>query len=43
MKRVTGPSGALGAAGMTKGALYFHFASKDGLVDAVQEQAHAVL
>ncbi|MFJ6862111.1 ScbR family autoregulator-binding transcription factor [Streptomyces werraensis] len=31
------------AAGMTKGALYFHFASKDGLVDAVQEQAHAVL
>ncbi|MFC7896663.1 ScbR family autoregulator-binding transcription factor [Streptomyces sp. NPDC057381] len=31
------------AAGMTKGALYFHFASKDGLVDAVQEEAHAVL
>jgi AcrR family transcriptional regulator len=30
-------------AGLTKGALYFHFASKDGLVDAVQEQAHAVL
>ncbi|MER7056830.1 MULTISPECIES: ScbR family autoregulator-binding transcription factor [unclassified Streptomyces] len=31
------------AAGVTKGALYFHFASKDGLADAVQEQAHAVL
>lgn len=31
------------AAGMTKGALYFHFASKDGLADAVQEQGHAVL
>ncbi|MDN3027288.1 ScbR family autoregulator-binding transcription factor [Streptomyces sp. S.PB5] len=31
------------AAGLTKGALYFHFASKDGLADAVQEQAHTVL
>jgi AcrR family transcriptional regulator len=31
------------AAGMTKGALYFHFASKDGLADAVQEQGHTVL
>lgn len=31
------------AAGMTKGALYFHFASKDGLADAVQEQGHAML
>ncbi|MFI1734582.1 ScbR family autoregulator-binding transcription factor [Streptomyces acidicola] len=31
------------AAGMTKGALYFHFASKDRLADAVQEQAHVVL
>jgi AcrR family transcriptional regulator len=31
------------AAGLTKGALYFHFASKDGLADAVQEQGHAVL
>lgn len=32
-----------GAAGMTKGALYFHFASKDGLADAVQQQARAML
>lgn len=32
-----------GAAGMTKGALYFHFASKDGLADAVQEQGRAML
>ncbi|WSQ06489.1 TetR family transcriptional regulator [Streptomyces sp. NBC_01231] len=31
------------AAGLTKGALYFHFASKDGLADAVQEQGHTVL
>ncbi|MFE9683995.1 ScbR family autoregulator-binding transcription factor [Streptomyces sp. NPDC002701] len=31
------------SAGMTKGALYFHFGSKDRLVDAVQEEAHAVL
>ncbi|MFC8920257.1 ScbR family autoregulator-binding transcription factor [Streptomyces sp. NPDC047821] len=32
-----------GAAGMTKGALYFHFASKDGLADAVQERGRAML
>ncbi|MFF3847828.1 ScbR family autoregulator-binding transcription factor [Streptomyces sp. NPDC002328] len=31
------------AAGMTKGALYFHFASKDGLADAVQQQGHDAL
>ncbi|WP_210594143.1 ScbR family autoregulator-binding transcription factor [Streptomyces sp. GESEQ-35] len=31
------------AAGLTKGALYFHFASKDGLADAVQEQGRSVL
>ncbi|MEV1086182.1 ScbR family autoregulator-binding transcription factor [Streptomyces sp. NPDC050211] len=31
------------AAGLTKGALYFHFASKDQLADAVQQQGHAVL
>lgn len=31
------------AAGLTKGALYFHFASKDQLAGAVQEQGHAVL
>lgn len=30
-------------AGLTKGALYFHFASKEGLADAVQEQGHALL
>jgi AcrR family transcriptional regulator len=30
-------------AGMTKGALYFHFASKDGLADAVREQGHTLL
>jgi AcrR family transcriptional regulator len=30
-------------AGVTKGALYFHFASKGELADAVQEQACAVL
>ncbi|MFJ8546492.1 ScbR family autoregulator-binding transcription factor [Streptomyces sp. NPDC093586] len=30
-------------AGLTKGALYFHFASKDGLADAVQEQGQSVL
>ncbi|MFF8619154.1 ScbR family autoregulator-binding transcription factor [Streptomyces sp. NPDC015350] len=32
-----------GAAGMTKGALYFHFASKDGLADAVQERGRDML
>ncbi|MFF3178073.1 ScbR family autoregulator-binding transcription factor [Streptomyces sp. NPDC057900] len=32
-----------GAAGMTKGALYFHFSSKDGLADAVQEHGRAML
>ncbi|MER6119426.1 ScbR family autoregulator-binding transcription factor [Streptomyces sp. NPDC001743] len=32
-----------GAAGMTKGALYFHFSSKDGLADAVQERGRAML
>ncbi|MFF9512299.1 TetR family transcriptional regulator [Streptomyces sp. NPDC014724] len=32
-----------GAAGMTKGALYFHFASKDGLADAVQERGRAMV
>ncbi|MFE7675978.1 ScbR family autoregulator-binding transcription factor [Streptomyces albidoflavus] len=31
------------AAGMTKGALYFHFASKEGLADAVQEHGSAML
>ncbi|MFG2601675.1 ScbR family autoregulator-binding transcription factor [Streptomyces sp. NPDC048462] len=31
------------AAGMTKGALYFHFSSKDGLADAVQERGRAML
>lgn len=31
------------AAGLTKGALYFHFASKDGLADAVQEQGRTML
>ncbi|MFJ6700855.1 ScbR family autoregulator-binding transcription factor [Streptomyces sp. NPDC091272] len=31
------------AAGMTKGALYFHFVSKDRLADAVQEQGAAML
>lgn len=31
------------AAGMTKGALYFHFASKEHLADAVQEHAQAAL
>ena len=31
------------AAGMTKGALYFHFASKDGLADAVQEECRGML
>ncbi|MEV8309134.1 ScbR family autoregulator-binding transcription factor [Streptomyces flavidovirens] len=31
------------SAGMTKGALYFHFASKDGLADAVQERGRALL
>ncbi|MEV5336770.1 ScbR family autoregulator-binding transcription factor [Streptomyces werraensis] len=30
-------------AGLTKGALYFHFASKDDLAGAVQEQGQAVL
>lgn len=32
-----------GAAGMTKGALYFHFASKDGLADAVQQRGRELL
>ncbi|MFJ1930973.1 ScbR family autoregulator-binding transcription factor [Streptomyces sp. NPDC088131] len=32
-----------GAAGMTKGALYFHFSSKDGLADAVQERGRAMV
>ncbi|MGW1104693.1 ScbR family autoregulator-binding transcription factor [Streptomyces sp. NPDC002540] len=32
-----------GAAGMTKGALYFHFASKDALADAVQERGRAMV
>ncbi|ALC18623.1 AcrR family transcriptional regulator [Streptomyces pristinaespiralis] len=32
-----------GAAGMTKGALYFHFASKEGLADAVQERGRQLL
>ena len=32
-----------GAAGMTKGALYFHFASKDGLADAVQARGRQLL
>ncbi|MET8845271.1 ScbR family autoregulator-binding transcription factor [Streptomyces rubiginosohelvolus] len=32
-----------GAAGLTKGALYFHFASKGDLADAVQEQGHTLL
>lgn len=31
------------SAGMSKGALYFHFASKDGLADAVQEQGREML
>ncbi|OIK06010.1 ScbR family autoregulator-binding transcription factor [Streptomyces monashensis] len=31
------------AAGLTKGALYFHFASKDGLADAVQEECRRML
>ncbi|WP_405783657.1 ScbR family autoregulator-binding transcription factor [Streptomyces sp. NBC_00859] len=31
------------AAGMTKGALYFHFTSKEGLADAVREQGRALL
>ncbi|MGB8942191.1 MAG: ScbR family autoregulator-binding transcription factor [Streptomyces sp.] len=30
-------------AGMTKGALYFHFASKDGLADAVQQESRTLL
>lgn len=30
-------------AGLTKGALYFHFASKEGLAHAVQEQGRALL
>jgi AcrR family transcriptional regulator len=33
----------VGAAGMTKGALYFHFVSKDRLADAVQEQGRTML
>ncbi|NBE54453.1 ScbR family autoregulator-binding transcription factor [Streptomyces boluensis] len=31
------------SAGLTKGALYFHFASKDALVDDIQEQAQTLL
>ncbi|MFD3518683.1 ScbR family autoregulator-binding transcription factor [Streptomyces sp. NPDC058657] len=31
------------AAGMTKGALYFHFVSKERLADAVQEQGRTML
>ncbi|MFJ8313289.1 MULTISPECIES: ScbR family autoregulator-binding transcription factor [unclassified Streptomyces] len=31
------------AAGMTKGALYFHFGSKDAVAEAVQEQGRALL
>ncbi|MFM9368657.1 ScbR family autoregulator-binding transcription factor [Streptomyces sp. Da 82-17] len=31
------------SAGLTKGALYFHFASKDALADDIQEQAHLLL
>ncbi|MFD8122982.1 ScbR family autoregulator-binding transcription factor [Streptomyces albidoflavus] len=31
------------AAGMTKGALYFHFASKDGLAEAVQARGRSML
>ncbi|WP_406134665.1 ScbR family autoregulator-binding transcription factor [Streptomyces sp. NBC_01089] len=31
------------AAGMTKGALYFHFTSKEGLADAVREQGRVRL
>ncbi|RSS52336.1 ScbR family autoregulator-binding transcription factor, partial [Streptomyces sp. WAC06614] len=32
-----------GAAGVTKGALYFHFASKDELAEAVQQRGCALL
>ncbi|MDX3538524.1 ScbR family autoregulator-binding transcription factor [Streptomyces sp. MB09-01] len=32
-----------GAAGVTKGALYFHFASKDELAEAVQQRGHTLL
>ncbi|MFI5621699.1 ScbR family autoregulator-binding transcription factor [Streptomyces sp. NPDC051567] len=32
-----------GAAGVTKGALYFHFASKDELADAVQQRGCGML
>ncbi|WP_073920462.1 ScbR family autoregulator-binding transcription factor [Streptomyces sp. CB00455] len=32
-----------GAAGVTKGALYFHFASKDELAEAVQQRGYALL
>ncbi|MDG4864326.1 ScbR family autoregulator-binding transcription factor [Streptomyces sp. T-3] len=32
-----------GAAGMTKGALYFHFASKEELADAVQQRGRELL
>jgi AcrR family transcriptional regulator len=31
------------SAGMTKGARYFHSASKDGLADAAQERGRALL
>ncbi|MEU9164178.1 ScbR family autoregulator-binding transcription factor [Streptomyces sp. NPDC048424] len=32
-----------GAAGVTKGALYFHFASKDELAEAVQQRGYTLL
>lgn len=35
--------GIASAAGVTKGALYFHFASKDELAQAVQERGHDLL
>ncbi|MFF4011861.1 ScbR family autoregulator-binding transcription factor [Streptomyces sp. NPDC001717] len=35
--------GIAGSAGVTKGALYFHFASKDELAVAVQERGRALL
>ena len=31
------------SAGLTKGALYFHFASKDALVEDIEEQAQSLL
>lgn len=32
-----------GAAGVTKGALYFHFGSKEELADAVQQRSHSLV